>query len=224
MKWNNSGRAPQHAAQTLRVALISSGLLDTLLVHPARFPNTPSRQRLRPVLGHNHPAGTRRLPKRTSGRRATFIPPGNFFKKIEVLDHVILGRRTAENGRDYASLRELVFSTPSRNDSSHRHHPSKSATGPERLRSVLNVVIDGMSPWGRLPGVGPHVYLYGPYAHRANNRSTRMRGGEAPQESNIMTSRRNTHGRQTTWWRKGATVHRFGQGWPRPPIIGSNNF
>ena len=29
--------------------------------------------------------------------------------KIEVLDHVILGRRTAENGRDYVSLRELGY-------------------------------------------------------------------------------------------------------------------
>ena len=37
------------------------------------------------------------------------LPESDRSKLIEVLDHVILGRRTADRDRDYASLRELGY-------------------------------------------------------------------------------------------------------------------
>jgi DNA repair protein RadC len=75
---------------------ISDGTLDTILVH--------AREVFRPaiiasaaaiVLVHNHPSGD--------------PTPSGQLLKIEVLDHVILGRATQERPKDYVSLRELGY-------------------------------------------------------------------------------------------------------------------
>jgi DNA repair protein RadC len=93
----------------IRVALISSGLLDTLLVHPREvFKLAIAANASALVLVHNHPSGDP-TPSEADIRTTRDLIRAGQLLKIEVLDHVILGRRTAENGRDYASLRELGF-------------------------------------------------------------------------------------------------------------------
>jgi len=93
----------------IRVALISSGLLDTLLVHPREvFKHAIAANASALVLVHNHSSGDP-TPSEADIRATRDLIRAGQLLKIEVLDHVILGRRTAENGRDYASLRELGF-------------------------------------------------------------------------------------------------------------------
>ena len=93
----------------IRVALISKGLLDTLLVHPREvFKHAIAANASAVVLVHNHPSGDP-TPSEADIRATRDLIRAGQLLKIEVLDHVILGRRTAENGRDYASLRELGY-------------------------------------------------------------------------------------------------------------------
>jgi DNA repair protein RadC len=93
----------------IRVALISQGIVDTLLVHPREvFKSAIAANASAVVLVHNHPSGDPAPSPADISATRDLIRAGQLLK-IEVLDHVILGRRTAENGRDYASLRELGF-------------------------------------------------------------------------------------------------------------------
>jgi len=93
----------------IRVVLISKGLLDTLLVHPREvFKSAIAANASALVLVHNHPSGDP-TPSEADIRATRDLIRAGQLLKIEVLDHIILGRRTAENGRDYASLRELGF-------------------------------------------------------------------------------------------------------------------
>jgi DNA repair protein RadC len=93
----------------IRVEDISTGLLDTILVHPREvFKAAISANAAAVVLVHNHPSGDPTPSEADIRATRDLIRAGNLLK-IEVLDHVILGRRTTENGRDYASLRELGF-------------------------------------------------------------------------------------------------------------------
>lgn len=88
---------------------LSQGTLDTLLVHPREvFRRAISANAAAIILVHNHPSGD---PSPSEGdiRVTRELIRGGHLLKIEVLDHVILGRRTAERVRDYASLRELGY-------------------------------------------------------------------------------------------------------------------
>ena len=60
------------------------------------------------VLVHNHPSGDPTPSEQDIKVTRDLIRAGQLLK-IEVLDHVILGRRTAERTKDYASLRELGY-------------------------------------------------------------------------------------------------------------------
>lgn len=88
---------------------LSQGTLDTLLVHPREvFRRAVSAGAAAVILAHNHPSGD---PSPSEGDiRVTrdLIRAGQLLK-IEVLDHVILGRRTEGRDRDYTSLRELGY-------------------------------------------------------------------------------------------------------------------
>lgn len=55
---------------------------------------------------HNHPSGDPSPSEADIKATRDLIRAGHILK-IEVLDHVILGRRTAERERDYQSLKEL---------------------------------------------------------------------------------------------------------------------
>jgi len=93
----------------IRVELISQGLVDTLLVHPREvFKNAIAANASAVVLVHNHPSGDP-TPSEADIRVTRDLIRAGQLLKIEVLDHVILGRRAAENGKDYVSLRELGY-------------------------------------------------------------------------------------------------------------------
>jgi len=93
----------------IRVADISQGLVDSLLVHPREvFRSAIAANASALVLVHNHPSGDPTPSQADIQVTRDLIRAGQLLK-IEVLDHVILGRRATENGKDYVSLRELGY-------------------------------------------------------------------------------------------------------------------
>ena len=93
----------------IRVAEISDGTLDTLLVHPREvFEKAISANAAALVLVHNHPSGDPTPSEADIKVTRDLIRAGQLLK-IEVLDHVILGRSTPERPQDYLSLRALGY-------------------------------------------------------------------------------------------------------------------
>jgi len=93
----------------LRVERLSSGTLDTLLIHPRevfRAAITAGAAAL--ILVHNHPSGDP-TPSEADIRVTRDLIRAGQLLKIEVLDHIILGRRVANRERDFVSLRELGY-------------------------------------------------------------------------------------------------------------------
>ena len=93
----------------LRVEKISDGTLDTLLVHPRevfRVAITAGAAGI--ILVHNHPSGDPTPSEADIKVTRDLIRAGQLLK-IEVLDHVILGRKSQERSKDWASLRELGY-------------------------------------------------------------------------------------------------------------------
>ena len=93
----------------IRVERISQGTLDTLLVHPREvFKLAIAANASAIVLVHNHPSGDP-TPSEADIKVTRDLSRAGQLLKIEVLDHVILGQRTADRPRDYVSLRELGY-------------------------------------------------------------------------------------------------------------------
>lgn len=93
----------------IRVEKLSQGTLDTILVHPREvFRAAIAANAACVVLVHNHPSGDPTPSEADIKATRDLIRAGQMLK-IEVLDHVILGRKTAEREKDYASLRELGY-------------------------------------------------------------------------------------------------------------------
>jgi DNA repair protein RadC len=93
----------------IRVEIISQGLVDTLLVHPREvFRRAIAANASALVLVHNHPSGDP-TPSAADIKVTRDLIRAGLLLKIEVLDHVILGRRGQEGGKDYVSLRELGY-------------------------------------------------------------------------------------------------------------------
>ena len=91
------------------VQTISQGTLDTILVHPREvFAAAISKRASAIVLVHNHPSGDPSPSEADIKVTRDLIRAGQLLK-IEVLDHVIIGRATPERMKDYASLRELGY-------------------------------------------------------------------------------------------------------------------
>ena len=91
----------------LRVDDAGDGTLDTLLVHPREvFKHAIAAGAAAIVLAHNHPSGDPAPSEADIKVTRDLIRAGQLLK-IEVLDHVILGRPTPERPKDYVSLREL---------------------------------------------------------------------------------------------------------------------
>jgi DNA repair protein RadC len=98
---------PNTRRRLIRVAEISDGTLDTLLVHPREvFERAISASAAAIVLVHNHPSGDPTPSEADIKVTRDLIRAGQLLK-IEVLDHVILGRLTPERPQDYLSLRAL---------------------------------------------------------------------------------------------------------------------
>jgi len=93
----------------IRVEQISQGTLDTILVHPREvFKAAIAANAAAIVLAHNHPSGDPTPSEADIKVTRDLIRAGQLLK-IEVLDHIILGRATQERPKDYASLRELGY-------------------------------------------------------------------------------------------------------------------
>jgi DNA repair protein RadC len=93
----------------IRVDKISDGTLDTLLVHPREvFKAAIAANAAAVVLAHNHPSGDPTPSEADIKVTRDLIRAGQLLK-IEVLDHIIIGRATPERPKDYASLRELGY-------------------------------------------------------------------------------------------------------------------
>jgi len=93
----------------MRVEKLSQGTLDTLLVHPREvFRAAIAAGAAAIVVAHNHPSGDPTPSEQDIKVTRDLIRAGQLLK-IEVVDHVILGRRTAERSHDFVSLRELGY-------------------------------------------------------------------------------------------------------------------
>jgi DNA repair protein RadC len=93
----------------IRVEQVIDGTIDTLLVHPREvFKAAIAANAAAVVLAHNHPSGDPTPSEADIKVTRDLIRAGQLLK-IEVLDHVIIGRATPERPKDYASLRELGY-------------------------------------------------------------------------------------------------------------------
>jgi DNA repair protein RadC len=93
----------------IRVERISQGTLDAIHVHAREvFKHAISANAAAIVLVHNHPSGDPTPSEADIKVTRDLIRAGQLLK-IDVLDHVILGSKTTERERDYASLRELGY-------------------------------------------------------------------------------------------------------------------
>jgi len=91
---------------------ICQGTLDTIHTHPREiFIAAISRRASALILVHNHPSGDPSPSEADIKITRDLIRAGQFLK-IEVLDHVILGKRTDERPRDFVSLRDLGYFYP----------------------------------------------------------------------------------------------------------------
>ena len=93
----------------IRVERVSQGTLDTLLVHPREvFRAAIAANAAALILVHNHPSGDPTPSVADIKVTRDLIRAGQLLK-IEILDHIILGRRSQERPKDYASLKELGY-------------------------------------------------------------------------------------------------------------------
>jgi DNA repair protein RadC len=93
----------------IRQERISDGTLDTILVHPREvFRAAIAANAAAVVIVHNHPSGDPTPSEADIKATRDLIRAGQLLK-IDVLDHVILGRATEGRPKDYASLRELGY-------------------------------------------------------------------------------------------------------------------
>ena len=93
----------------IRVEEVADGTIDTLLTHAREvFKHAISANASAIVLVHNHPSGDP-SPSEADIRVTRDLIRAGQLLKIEVLDHVILGRATTARSKDYASLRELGY-------------------------------------------------------------------------------------------------------------------
>ncbi|MDH7502046.1 MAG: DNA repair protein RadC [Verrucomicrobiota bacterium] len=93
----------------IRIEKLSQGTLDTLLIHPREvFRAAIVAGASAIVVVHNHPSGDPTPSDQDIKVTRDLIRAGQLLK-IDVLDHVILGKRTSDRDRDYVSLRELGY-------------------------------------------------------------------------------------------------------------------
>jgi len=89
--------------------VISQGTLDTILVHPREvFAAAIVKHASAIVLVHNHPSGDPTPSEADVKVTRDLIRAGQLLK-IDVLDHVIIGRATPDRAKDFSSLRELGY-------------------------------------------------------------------------------------------------------------------
>jgi len=93
----------------IRIEKISQGTLDSILVHPREvFKSAITANAAAVVLAHNHPSGDPTPSEQDIKVTRDLIRAGQLLK-IDVIDHVIMGKPTEGRARDYVSLRELGY-------------------------------------------------------------------------------------------------------------------
>jgi DNA repair protein RadC len=93
----------------IRMEEISQGLLDTLLVHPREvFRPAIVANAAAVLLVHNHPSGDPTPSEADIKATRDLIRAGQLLK-IEVVDHIVIGRASAVRNKDYSSLKELGY-------------------------------------------------------------------------------------------------------------------
>lgn len=93
----------------IRVEELAHGTLDAIHVHAREvFRHAITANAAAIALAHNHPSGDPTPSEADIKVTRDLIRAGQLLK-IEVVDHVILGRKTTERERDFASLRELGY-------------------------------------------------------------------------------------------------------------------
>lgn len=93
----------------IRVEAVTDGTIDTLLVHAREvFKPAIAANAAAIVLAHNHPSGDPTPSEADIKVTRDLIRAGQLLK-IDVLDHVILGRAAEGRTKDYVSLRELGY-------------------------------------------------------------------------------------------------------------------
>ena len=93
----------------IKVETLSQGTLDTILVHPRDvFRSAITANAAAIVIVHNHPSGDPTPSEADIKVTRDLIRAGQLLK-IDLLDHVILGRATPERAKEYTSLRELGY-------------------------------------------------------------------------------------------------------------------
>ena len=93
----------------IRIEKISQGTLDSVIIHPREvFKTAISANASAIVIVHNHPSGDPTPSDSDIKVTRDLIRAGQVLK-IDVLDHVILGKQTSERPQDYVSLRELGY-------------------------------------------------------------------------------------------------------------------
>lgn len=91
--------------------LVSIGTMDTVLVHPREvFKTAIAVSASALILAHNHPSGDPTPSESDIKVTRDLIRAGQLLR-IEVLDHVIIGRASADK-RAWSSLRELGYFYP----------------------------------------------------------------------------------------------------------------
>jgi len=110
--------------------LVSIGTLNTILVHPRevfRVAIIAAADAI--VLAHNHPSGDPE-PSRNDIQVTHDLVRAGSLLKLEVLDHIILGKCCESFSKGYVSLRELGFLYPPVNSRTSR----RKSKGPMRKR------------------------------------------------------------------------------------------
>lgn len=93
----------------IRAEHVSQGTLDTILVHPREvFKHAIMGNASAVILVHNHPSGDPTPSDADVKATRDLIRAGQLLR-IEVIDHIILGRKTGDRPKDFVSLRELGY-------------------------------------------------------------------------------------------------------------------
>jgi DNA repair protein RadC len=89
--------------------VVSTGTLDTLLIHPREvFRAAILANAAALVLMHNHPSGDPQASEADIKVTRDLLRAGQLIK-VEVLDHIIMGRPSVERPKAHTSLRELGY-------------------------------------------------------------------------------------------------------------------
>lgn len=93
----------------IRVETVSQGTLDSALVHAREvFRPAINANASAVVLVHNHPSGDP-APSEADIRMTRDLIRAGQLLKMEVLDHVIMGKCAGDRAKDHVSLRELGY-------------------------------------------------------------------------------------------------------------------